>query len=222
MTPAAPAICLAQEPEADALLTRDPLALLIGMVLDQQFPLERAFAGPWVLTQRLGHTPDAAELASYDPGALAAVFAKPPCIHRFPGSMAARVQQMCARVVEEYGGDAAAVWAGAGSGEELLSRLRALPGFGEQKARIFVALLGKQLGVRPPGWREAAGIYGEDGARRSVADIVGPDSLLEVRAYKQQMKAAAKQASAASPSSTASPRSAAKQAAAKPRSKRKP
>ncbi len=200
MTPAAAksrAICLAQQPEADALLTRDPLALLIGMVLDQQFPLERAFAGPWVLTQRLGYTPGAAELASYDADALAAVFAQPPCIHRFPGSMAARVQQMCAHLIEVYDGDAAAVWTGAKTGEELLSRLRAVPGFGEQKAKIFLALLGKQLGVRPRGWREAAGVYGEDGAKRSVADITGPDSLLEVRAYKQQMKAAAKAGSPA-------------------------
>jgi uncharacterized HhH-GPD family protein len=167
-------------------------------VLDQQFPLERAFAGPWVLAERLGRTPDAAELASYDAEELAAVFAKPPCIHRFPGSMAARVQQMCRHLVEVYDGDAAAVWADARTGEELLARLRALPGFGEQKAKIFLALLGKQLGVRPRGWREVAGVYGEDGAKRSVADITGPDSLLEVRAYKQQMKAAAKEVNAAS------------------------
>lgn len=185
-------IRLAQLPEADELLTRDPLALLVGMVLDQQFPLERAFAGPWVLAQRVGRELTAAEIAAYDPEALAAIFATPPAIHRFPGSMAARVQQLCVLLLERYDGVAAAVWADVKTGDELLARLRALPGFGEQKARIFLALLGKQLGVRPRGWRQAAGVYGEDGSRRSVADITGPESLLEVRAYKQSVKAADK------------------------------
>ena len=194
MTPAARRrLCLAQDEAADELLTTDPLALLIGMVLDQQFPLERAFAGPWVLTQRLGRSLDARELAELDPEELAAAFAKPPVIHRFPGSMAGRVQQLCRQLVDAYGGDAAAVWRDAKTGDELFRRLRALPGFGEQKARIFLALLGKQRGVRPRGWREAAGPYGEDGAKRSVADITSPETLLEVRAYKKQMKAAAKE-----------------------------
>ena len=195
MTPAAARrLCLAQDDAADDLLTRDPLALLIGMVLDQQFPLERAFAGPFVLTHRLGRELDARELAGMDPEQLAAAFAKPPVIHRFPGSMAGRVQQLCRHLVEEYDGDAAAVWRDAKSGDELLRRLKALPGFGDQKARIFLALLGKQLAVRPRGWREAAGPYGEDGSKRSVADITSAESLLEVRAYKKQMKAAAKEA----------------------------
>jgi len=193
MTPAAsPPIRLAQEPDADELLSRSPLALLVGMVLDQQFPLERAFAGPWVLAQRVGRELSAEEIAAYDPEELVAVFAKPPVIHRFPSSMAARVQQMCAHLVEHHGGDATSVWTGAKTGAELLARVRALPGFGEQKAKIFVALLGKQLGVRPRGWRVAAGIYGEDKSRRSVADITGPESLLEVRAYKKSVKDADK------------------------------
>lgn len=183
---------LAQHAEADALITRDPLALLIGMVLDQQIPLEKAFTSPWVLKERLGHDYDAAEIAAYDPDGLAAIFTKPPALHRFPGSMAKRVQAVCQHIVDNYGGDAAAVWTGAKTGDELYRRLAKLPGFGEQKARIFLALLGKQLGVRPKGWRDAASAYGEDGTRKSVADITGPDSLLEVRAYKKEMKAAAR------------------------------
>jgi uncharacterized HhH-GPD family protein len=183
---------LAQHPEADALITRDPLALLIGMVLDQQIPLEKAFTSPWVLRERLGHDYDAAEIAAYDPEELASIFTKPPALHRFPGSMAKRVQTMCQQIVDDYDGDAAAVWSGAKTGEELYKRLAKLPGFGEQKARIFLALLGKQLGVRPKGWREAAGQFGEEGSRISVADITSPKTLLEVRAYKKQMKLAAK------------------------------
>ncbi len=181
---------LAQDEAADALLARDPLALLIAMLLDQQFPMERAFAGPYLLRQRLGRELDAGELASYEPEQLAAIFAGPPAIHRYPASMAGRVQTLCQVVVERYGGAVAAIWQDAASGAELVARLRALPGFGEQKARIFVALLGKQFGVQPAGWREAAGPYGEEGARRSVADITGPRSLAEVRAFKQQQKAA--------------------------------
>jgi uncharacterized HhH-GPD family protein len=190
------ALHLAMDPEADALLGRDPFALLVGMLLDQQFPMERAFAGPRTLAERLG-TPDRLDPASiveHEPQDFAALMAKPPAVHRFPGSMAGRVQALAATVTGTYGGDGAALWADARSGQELLDRLRALPGFGEQKARIFVALLGKQLGVRPPGWREAAGTYGEEGSRRSVADVVDPVSLGEVRSYKQQLKRAAKQA----------------------------
>jgi len=183
---------LSQDPDADALLTRDPLALLVGMVLDQQIPLEKAFSSPYVLTERLGRDLDAREIAEYDPDALAALFATPPALHRFPGSMAGRVQELCRALVADYGGEAAAVWTGAKTGDELLKRVKALPGFGEQKARIFVALLGKQLGVRPRGWREASAPYGEDRSRMSVADITGPDSLAQVREYKKQMKAAAK------------------------------
>ena len=185
---------LSQDPDADALLTRDPLALLVGMVLDQQIPLEKAFSSPYVLTERLGRDLDAREIAEYDPDALAALFATPPALHRFPGSMAGRVQELCRALVADYGGEAAAVWTGAKTGDELLKRVKALPGFGEQKARIFVALLGKQLGVRPRGWREVCAPYGEDKTRMSVADITDGASLLEVRAYKQEMKKAAKAA----------------------------
>jgi uncharacterized HhH-GPD family protein len=189
-------LCLAQDPEADRLLTDSPLALLIGMVLDQQIPLEWAFKGPLHITQRLGHDLDAADLAARDPEELAKVFATPPAVHRFPGSMAGRVQQLCQVIVDEYGGDAAAIWASVDDGKTLLARIEALPGFGKQKARIFLALLGKQLAVRPKGWREAAGEYGADGSRKSVADITDAATLGEVREYKKSMKAAAKQAAA--------------------------
>jgi uncharacterized HhH-GPD family protein len=193
---AAKKMCLAQNAEADALLARDPLALLIGMVLDQQIPLEWAFTGPLTLTQRLGRDLDAADLAGRDPEELAKVFATPPALHRFPGSMAGRVQQLCRVIAADYGGDPAAVWRDVKDGKELLKRIQALPGFGAQKAKIFVALLGKQMGVRPRGWREAAGDYGEDGSKRSVADITDAASLGEVREYKKAMKAKAKAAKA--------------------------
>ena len=198
---AMPAFHLAQDSDADGLLSVDPLALLIGMVLDQQIPMEKAFRSPYDLRERLGHDLDAEEIARYDPEALIALFARPPALHRFPGSMARRVQQMCAHLVERYGGSAAALWETADTGDDLLRRLRAVPGFGEQKAQIFLALLGKQLGVTPPGWREAAGPYGDPDAARSVADITGPETLAAVRAYKQEQKAAAKQAQAAKKSS---------------------
>jgi len=184
-------IRLSQDADADALLSRDPLALLVGMVLDQQVPLEKAFSSPYVLTERLGHDLDAREIASYDPEKLAGIFATPPALHRFPGSMAGRVQEMCTVLVDSYAGDAAKVW-DTTDAKELLKRVKALPGFGEQKAKIFVALLGKQLGVRPRGWREVSAPYGADGSKMSVADITDGATLLEVRAYKQQMKAAAK------------------------------
>lgn len=186
------AVRLSQRDEADALLDRDPLALLIGMVLDQQVPLERAFSSPYELTQRMGHELDARELAEYDPEALAAIFARPPALHRFPKSMAGRVQEVCRAVVDRYDGDVSGLWADVPDGATLLKRVKALPGFGEQKAKIFVALLGKQRGITPPGWREAAGVYGEEGCHRSVADIVDEASLAKVRAYKQQMKQQAK------------------------------
>jgi uncharacterized HhH-GPD family protein len=185
-----PALRLAQDPEADALLSTDPLALLIGMLLDQQFPMERAFAGPALLRQRLGQDLDARELAQRTD--LVEIFTGPPAIHRYPGSMAGRVQALYQHLVERYDGRPEAIWEAVGTGAEVLKRLKALPGFGDQKARIFLALLGKQLGVQPAGWREAAGAYGEDGSRRSVADVTGPESLAEVRAYKQEMKARAK------------------------------
>ncbi|MEU8170807.1 HhH-GPD-type base excision DNA repair protein [Micromonospora sp. NPDC049004] len=181
-------------PEANRLLERSPLALLIGMTLDQQVPMEKAFSSPYVLTQRLGRDLDAAELAGYDPQALVALFATPPALHRFPKAMAARVQEVCQALVERYDGDAALLWADVADGPELLRRVAGLPGFGKQKAQIFVALLGKRFGVTPQDWREAAGGYGDPGAYRSVADVTDADSLRRVREYKQQMKAAAKAA----------------------------
>lgn len=186
-------ISLPVSDEANELLSADPLALLIAMLLDQQVPLERAFSAPLELARRLGHAPTAHELAAMDPGQLAAVFSQRPALHRFPKSMAGRVQQLARFIDREHDGDAAALWSTAGTGAELAARVGALPGFGPAKAQIFVALLGKQLGVRPPGWREAAGPFGADGAYRSVADITDDDSLAQVRAYKQAAKAAAKE-----------------------------
>jgi uncharacterized HhH-GPD family protein len=176
--------------EADALLSTDPLALLIGMLLDQQVPMETAFAGPQKLRQRLGHL-DAAKIASHDPDGFVEICKTPPAVHRFPGSMAGRIQNLCAAVTEHWGGDAAAIWAD-GDGTTVLKRLEALPGFGAQKARIFLALLGKQYGFDGAGWREAAGAYGDVGSYRSVADIVDPSSLTKVREFKKAAKAAAK------------------------------
>jgi uncharacterized HhH-GPD family protein len=186
------AVALPITPEANDLLNADPLALLVGMVLDQQIPLEKAFTSPYVLAGRLGHAPTAVELAEFDPDALIAVFATPPALHRFPKAMAGRVQEVCRALVEHYDGEAANLWAGVADGRELLRRVAALPGFGKQKSQIFVALLGKQYGVEPAGWREAAGAYGEQGSFKSVADIVDGESLGLVRAYKKEMKAAAK------------------------------
>ncbi|SCG52094.1 uncharacterized HhH-GPD family protein [Micromonospora halophytica] len=188
------ALSLPIEPAANDLLNRNALALLTGMLLDQQIPMEKAFSSPYVLSQRLGHDPDARELAGYDPEALVEVFARPPALHRFPKAMAARVQEMCRALVDRYDGDAARLWADAADGRELLRRVGELPGFGRQKAQIFVALLGKRYDVRPDGWREAAGGYGEEGSHRSVADITDAESLRRVREFKQAAKAEAKAA----------------------------
>ncbi|MGC5345071.1 HhH-GPD-type base excision DNA repair protein [Streptomyces sp. DT171] len=186
---------IAQRPEADELLGRSPLAALIGMLLDQQVPMEWAFTGPYTLAQRMGGAdPDARVIADHDPEAFTALFTTKPALHRYPGSMAARVRKLCQFLVAEYDGDASAVWNDVGSGAELLERLKELPGFGVQKAQIFLALLGKRFGVRPPGWREAAGPYGEPGSHRSVADITGPESLAAVRAHKQEAKREAREA----------------------------
>ncbi|MQA77484.1 MAG: Fe-S cluster assembly protein HesB [Streptosporangiales bacterium] len=183
---------LAQDSAADALLSRDPLALLVGMLLDQQVPMEWAFGAPRILAERLGGDRlDAAEIATYDPDKFASLASTTPAIHRFPGSMAKRIQQLCTFLVEQYDGDASAVWTSAESGRDLQKRLTALPGFGKQKAQIFAALLGKQLDVRPEGWREAAGPYGEDGVHRSVADIRDEASLAAVREHKKEQKRAA-------------------------------
>jgi len=185
-------LCLAQEPEADRLLSEDPLALLIGMLLDQQVPLETAFAGPKKIAERMGGF-DAAEIADYDPVKFAALCSERPAIHRFPGAMAKRIQTLAQIIVDRYDGDPAGVWTtGEPDGKELLRRIKGLPGFGEQKARIFLALLGKQYGVTPTGWRAAAGEFGKAGAHLSVADIVDAQSLGKVRSHKKQMKAQAK------------------------------
>lgn len=188
---------LSQQHDADALLERDPLALLIGMLLDQQVPMEWAFTGPYTIAQRLGRAAiDPGEIAAYDPDAFATLLSQKPAVHRYPGSMARRVQQLCRYVVDEYEGDAAALWRDAATGAELRRRLAALPGYGTRKAQIFLAFLGKQLEVRPEGWRESAGEFGEEGARRSVADVTDEATLGEVRAFKQQQKQAAKGAKA--------------------------
>jgi uncharacterized HhH-GPD family protein len=191
--PSAPRpIAITGEPAADRLLDSDPFALLTGMLLDQQFPMERAFAGPQKIAERLGVDQlDPAVIAALDPEVFSALCATPPAVHRYPGSMAGRIQALARTVLDEYGGDTASLWTTADSGAELLRRLRALPGFGDAKARIFLALLGKQRGVQPPGWEDAAGSYAESGSFRSVADVVDPASLAQVRAFKQQQKQAA-------------------------------
>jgi uncharacterized HhH-GPD family protein len=178
------------DPVADELLTRDPFALLVGMALDQQFPMERAFAGPAKILDRFG-TLDPVAIAEAPAEEFAQMCATPPAVHRFPGSMAAKIQQIAAVVVSTYGGNTAALWEGASSGAELRGRLEQLPGFGRQKAQIFTALLGKQLGVTPPGWQDAAGRYAEQGVFRSVADVVDEDSLDRVRSFKKSQKATA-------------------------------
>jgi uncharacterized HhH-GPD family protein len=185
------ALHLSMDPEADAMLSRDPLALLIGMVLDQQIPLEKAFSSPAVLAKRLGGPLDAAAIAAMDPGELAAVFKERPALHRFPGSMAARVQEVCRVVAEDYGGKTEAIWQGVTTGPELVGRLKALPGFGEHKAKIFTAFLGKQLGVTPEGWQAASSPFGDDGTFLSVADITDAETLDKVRATKKALKSKA-------------------------------
>ncbi|CPU52968.1 Base excision DNA repair protein,HhH-GPD family protein [Mycobacteroides abscessus subsp. massiliense] len=183
---------LAQDPAADELLEDNPLALMIAMLLDQQIPMEVAFAGPKKIADRIGGI-DAHQIAEYDPDKFVALCSERPAIHRFPGSMAKRVQVLAQEIVDEYDGRAENIWkAGDPDGPELLKRLKALPGFGEQKAKIFLALLGKQYGVQPKDWRKAAGNYGEKGTHLSVADVVDAESLGLVRAHKKEMKAAAK------------------------------
>lgn len=179
---------LTGDDEADALLSSNPLALLLGMLLDQQIPMEWAFAGPARLADRLDGELTPATVAGTDPERLEELFRRTPAVHRFPGSMAKRAHALCVRLVEDFDGDAAAVWRDAETGAELRKRLESLPGFGRQKSQIFVALLGKQCGVTPEGWREAAGQYGEEGYR-SVADITSPATLDRVRDWKKQQKA---------------------------------
>jgi uncharacterized HhH-GPD family protein len=183
---------LSQNPEADALLSENAFALLVGMVLDQQVPLEWAFASPLELQRRLGKALDAKTLTQMDPEALAAAFTAKPALHRYPGSMATRVQEMAKLVTERYRGRTEEIWLGATSGTDLLKRVKELPGFGEQKAKIFVALLGKQLDVRPEGWEAVSAPYSDPGSFRSVADITDADALARVRTFKQALKASNK------------------------------
>jgi uncharacterized HhH-GPD family protein len=181
------------DPAANELLNRSPVALLTAMLLDQQVAMEWAFQGPYTIARRMDRDDlDAREIAAYDPERFAAVLSEKPAVHRYPGSMAKRVQALCRFLVERYDGDGGAVWRDVASGDELLERLGELPGYGKQKAQIFVAILGKRFDVRPPGWREAAGSYGDEGSHRSVADVLDEDTLLKVREFKKGMKAAAK------------------------------
>ena len=191
-----PPLTLAQDPDADQVLSENPLALLIGMVLDQQFPMERAFAGPALLAERIGEI-TAEKIAEYDHDELVAAFTGPPALHRYPKSMAERVQSICRTIVEDYDGDVTRIWADAADGRDVFQRLNALPGWGKMKAQIFTALLGKQCGLEADGWREAAGSYGDEGSRRSIADVVDPVTLAEVRDFKQAQKKAAKEKAAA-------------------------
>ena len=180
---------IAGTPEADAVLDEHPFAVVLGMMLDQQYGMEHAFRGGYKILSRFG-TLDPATIAAADPDEFKAACSTPPAIHRFPGSMAARVQELAALVESKYDGDATRIWSDAKTGTELFGRVKELPGFGEQKARIFVAFLAKQLGVKPTGWQKVAGDYALKGYR-SVADVTGPDSLAKVRDFKKQKKAAA-------------------------------
>ncbi len=186
----APAIRVTGDDDADRLLSEDPLALLIGMLLDQQVPMEWAFRGPLRLRQRLGVL-DAAGIAARSPGELEAVFRQPPALHRFPSAMAKRTHALCRHLVEHYDGQAGRVWSEVGDGRALLRRLRALPGYGDEKARILLAVLAKRFGVRPAGWREAAAPFSDD-VTRSVADVDSPEALQRVRAFKRAQRARGK------------------------------
>ena len=182
------AIHITGDERADEVLEGSPFALLVGMLLDQQYPMEHAFRGPAKILDRFGSLEPAA-IAAADPEAFAALCSTPPAVHRFPGSMAQKVQAVARIVVDEYDCQADRIWADAEDAHVLLHRMTALPGFGTQKAKIFIALLAKQRDVRPPGWEAVVGDYSEDGFR-SVADVVDSDSLAQVRAYKKAKKAA--------------------------------
>lgn len=190
-TPPTP-LHLAQHAAADELLSANPLALLIAMVLDQQIPMERAFLGPYVLAQRLDGVLEAGDIATRDAAEFTTLAATEPAIHRFPASMATRIQALCRHVIAGYDGRAERVWEDAVDGADLQRRLIALPGFGAHKAKVFAALLGKQLGVRPPGWRAAAAPYSAPGVFHSLADVTDADSIERVREHKRAVKRAAK------------------------------
>jgi uncharacterized HhH-GPD family protein len=174
--------------EADRLLVENPLALLIGMLLDQQVPMEWAFRGPLTLKERLGGSLDAETIAAMDPEKIEAVFREKPAMHRYPGSMGKRTHALCSYIADHYGGDAGAIWRAAQSGQEVYRRLRELPGYGEEKAKIFLAILGKRLDEAAPGWEEAAAPF-SDGTPRSVADIDSPETMTRVREFKRAQKA---------------------------------
>jgi uncharacterized HhH-GPD family protein len=174
--------------DADGLLNSDGTALLIGMLLDQQVPMEWAFLGPSTLRRRLGHL-DAASIAAMSQDSFVAVCCDRPAIHRFPAAMGRRIHDLCSVLVTDFDGAGERVWGGARSGDDLYARLRTLPGYGDEKARILVAILGKRMGVRPRGWRAAAGPFG-DATPRSVADVRDPRTLAKVREWKQAAKAA--------------------------------
>lgn len=189
MTSDSAALYLTGDPGADDLLSKDPNALLVGMVLDQQVTMEKAFSGPSVIAERMGGNFDVAKIAGTDIDDFVAICSQRPAIHRFPGAMGKRVHQACRILVDDYDANAANIWADVADGSQLRQRLAAMPGLGEQKASIFVALLGKQRDVTPPGWQQAAGDYGEEGVFRSVADITDEASLQQVRETKKAQKA---------------------------------
>lgn len=187
-------LALSQNIEADELLSSSPLALLIGVVLDQQITLEKAFIAPLLLKERLGEELDAGQIAHMNTERLEEIFSVRPALHRFPASMARRVQEVCMVIAREYGNDASNIWQGASSGEDLYRRLKKLPGFGEMKAKIFIALLGKQIGLTLSNWRDASAPFGEPGSYMSIADITDEESLARVREYKAAKKAGAQPA----------------------------
>ncbi|TDW15852.1 putative HhH-GPD family protein [Kribbella kalugense] len=185
---------LTGNPDADKLLNDDPFALLVGMLLDQQYPMEHAFSGPLKLANRMDGF-DLHKIAATDLDTFVELSVTPPAIHRYGGSMGRRVHALAQHIIDNYDGETTNIWLAGRpkpDGAEVLKRLKALPGFGEQKAKIFLALLGKQRGIQPKGWREAAGHYGDRGSRRSIADVTDPASLGEVRNFKKAAKAAAK------------------------------
>jgi uncharacterized HhH-GPD family protein len=179
------------DPDADELLVTDPFALLVGMLLDQQVPMEWAFKGPYTLKQRLGGELDAAKLAAMSPEQVEELFKEKPALHRFPGSMGKRTHALAVAVTENYGGDAGKIWKSAKDGQQLYDRLRELPGYGDEKAKIFMAILAKRLGVKKPGWEDVAVPFSDD-VPRSVADIDSREAFDRVRAFKKEMKAKGK------------------------------
>lgn len=185
-----PTIPITADDEANDLLVTDPLALLIGMLLDQQVPMEWAFMGPHTLRDRLGHL-DAAKIAAMPVDEFVDVCRTKPAIHRFPKSMGERIHEACTHVVDAYDGDASSIWTGAADGADLYDRLRAVPGYGDEKSKIFIAILGKRFGKAPSGWEEAAAPFSDDEAR-SVADVSSPETLMNVRAWKKAKKAKGK------------------------------